>query len=576
MRITRLTLENFRVFPHVDLELPPGVLGVYGPNGSGKSTLVEAILWALFGVARTGKEGVRRDGAEDECRVVVGFEHEGHDYEIVRSVSGASHIVKAEVSCDGLRLATGATAVRQYVHQVLGMSADAFRSSVFCEQKHLDAFSSRRPEERRRLVLDLLGITPIDRARDTVRSTARTLHDRVETARLLLGDLDAFGREVAGLEQQAAAAGEARVVAAGALTQAEGVLVAAETDAAEAERKKVERDRLAAAWNEAKRRAQETAERVTALEAEATGLDEAAQRLAQLEPAVGRLESVRSRVGALGELQRTEEALAHATAELSVAAGGPLPDIAALDAETTEAERASGAATGRLAGLDAAVATARQYRDNATAERETLQRLDRDAPCPLCGQSLSGGGGCFDEVLAQRDRAVVDASTALAAAEAERAEAQSVLAEARKRAAEVAAAQQEARRLIQQAAKHHAAQGAAAERCERARAALRSPPAAGELEALQSEVATLESQRDEALRLSERLAAAQRSPDGWPPSARRWTPRPPRRSPCSPKDAPSGSTRPRTRRRWPSAPPPASPWSPPGRRPWKRRSPNAA
>src|SRR5688572_31675986 len=98
MRITRLTLENFRVFPHVDLELPPGVVGIYGPNGSGKSTLVEAVLWALFGVARTGKEGVRRDGADGECRVLVGFEHEGHDYEIVRSVSGASHTVKAEVS----------------------------------------------------------------------------------------------------------------------------------------------------------------------------------------------------------------------------------------------------------------------------------------------------------------------------------------------------------------------------------------------------------------------------------------------------------------------------------------------
>ena len=73
MRITRLTLENFRVFPHVDLELPPGVVGIYGPNGSGKSTLVEAVLWALFGVARTGKEGVRRDGADGECRVRGGL-----------------------------------------------------------------------------------------------------------------------------------------------------------------------------------------------------------------------------------------------------------------------------------------------------------------------------------------------------------------------------------------------------------------------------------------------------------------------------------------------------------------------
>jgi exonuclease SbcC len=513
MRITRLTLQNFRVFAEVDLELPPGVVGVYGPNGSGKSTLVEAVLWALFGVARTGKEGVRRDGAEGECRVVVGFEHDGHDYEIVRSVSGASHTVKAEVSCDGIRLATGATAVRQYVHQVLGMSADAFRSSVFCEQKQLDAFSSRRPEERRRLVLDLLGITPIDRARDTVRSTSRALHERVETARLLLGDLDALGREISELEDHTAAAAARRAAATDALAGAEAALAAADAAAAEAERKKVERDRLAAAWNEAKRRTQETAERLAALEAELAGLDQAAQRLAQLEPAAGRLEAVRSRVALLTDLARAEDALARATAELAAVTGGPLPDLAALEAAATEAERASAAVTGRLAGLDVAVATARQRGENAHSEREALQGLDRDAPCPLCGQSLSGGDGCvpadgasgFDAVLAQRDRAVAEAEAALAAVEAERAAAHSELTEAKRRAEQLSAAHRDARRLVDRSAKLQAAQAAAAEECERARASLGRAPAAGELEALQAEQVTLAAQRDEALRLTERL-----------------------------------------------------------------------
>jgi DNA repair exonuclease SbcCD ATPase subunit len=152
------------------------------------------------------------------------------------------------------------------------------------------------------------------------------------------------------------------------------------------------------------------------------------------------------------------------------------------------------------------VATARQRRDDAYAERETLRRLDRDAPCPLCGQSLSGGGGCFDEVLAQRDRAVALAEAALAAVEAERVEAQSTLADAQRRAAQVSAAHQAARRRSEQAAKLQAAQAAAAERRDRARAALGAPAATGEREALRSELVTLESQRDEALRLSERLA----------------------------------------------------------------------
>src|SRR5437870_10115615 len=210
MRVTRLSLRNFRVFPELDLEVPPGVVGIYGPNGAGKSTVVESIRWGLFGVARTGKDSLRSDGATGETVVVVEFEHDGHLYEVTRSLSGAANGVKAEVACDGQRVAAGAVAVRQYVHQVRGMSAEAFRSSVFCEQKQLDAFSGRRPEERRKLVLDLLGITPLDRARDAARARARAALEGVEAARLVLGDIDALATEAKALDDELAAAAAVR------------------------------------------------------------------------------------------------------------------------------------------------------------------------------------------------------------------------------------------------------------------------------------------------------------------------------------------------------------------------------
>src|SRR5438477_580289 len=111
MRVTSLSLRNFRVFPELDLEMPPGVVGIYGPNGAGKSTLVESILWALFGVARTAKESLRRDGATGETSAGVEFEHDGHLYEVTRSLSGAANGVKAEAVCDGQRVAAGAAAV---------------------------------------------------------------------------------------------------------------------------------------------------------------------------------------------------------------------------------------------------------------------------------------------------------------------------------------------------------------------------------------------------------------------------------------------------------------------------------
>jgi DNA repair protein SbcC/Rad50 len=246
MRVTRLSLRNFRVFPELDLEVPPGVVGVYGPNGAGKSTLVESILWALFGVARTGKDSLRSDGAAGETVAVVEFEHDGHLYEVTRSLSGAANGVKAEAACDGQRVAAGAVAVRQYVHQVLGMSAEAFRSSVFCEQKQLDAFSGRRPEERRKLVLDLLGITPLDRARDTARAQARSAFEQIEAARLVLGDVEALAAEATDLDGRLVAAAAQRVAAEAGLEQAEQAEASAVAVAAEEERRKQERDRRAA------------------------------------------------------------------------------------------------------------------------------------------------------------------------------------------------------------------------------------------------------------------------------------------------------------------------------------------
>src|SRR5437773_2230622 len=97
--------------------MPPGVVGIYGPNGAGKSSLVESILWALFGVARTAKESLRRDGATGETSATVEFEHDGHLYEVTRSLSGAANGVKAEVSCDGQRVAAGAVAAAAAAEQ---------------------------------------------------------------------------------------------------------------------------------------------------------------------------------------------------------------------------------------------------------------------------------------------------------------------------------------------------------------------------------------------------------------------------------------------------------------------------
>jgi len=536
MRVTRLRLTNFRVFADLDLDVPPGVVGVYGPNGAGKSTLVESILWALFGVARTGKESLRSDGAAGETSATVEFEHDGHLYEVTRSVSGAANGVKAEASCDGQRVAAGAVAVRQYVHHVLGMSAEAFRSSVFCEQKQLDAFSGRRPEERRKLVLDLLGITPLDRARDSARAQARSAVEQIEAARLVLGDVEVLAAEATDLEGRLVAVAAQRVAAEAALAGAEEAERAAAAVAAEEERRKQERDRLAAAYAGARRRHEEAAARLATRRADLADLASAAERLPALRAAAAELGGLRSRLEALERLDAARARLAAAERELaaaspSVSAGNSLPAPDVLEETAAAAGRRAGEAAGRVVAAEAALAGARARFEAAAAEARAAEGLDPEAPCPLCGQEL---GASFDAVQRHRAAARREAEASAGGAEAELAAARAEQAEAERAAAEATAVLRRARRTQERCAALAAEAAAARAALDEAQALVATavsgdarPPrnsaadaevpgsgapdagapdaGAQDAGALRRKAAEAEAARDETLRLEERL-----------------------------------------------------------------------
>ena len=182
MQITSITLRNYRVFESLDLELPPGLVGIYGPNGAGKSSLLESITWALYGRARTAKGDIRTAGSTGECLVEIGFVHDEDHYTVRRSLSGVNSTVKARVMLGSAVAADGPVEVGKYLRSTIGMDEAAFRSSVFAEQKQLAAFSDFAPDQRRKLILQLLGITPLEKARDAARvdaKTARTTHERL-------------------------------------------------------------------------------------------------------------------------------------------------------------------------------------------------------------------------------------------------------------------------------------------------------------------------------------------------------------------------------------------------------------
>ncbi|MGH2540126.1 MAG: LAGLIDADG family homing endonuclease, partial [Actinomycetota bacterium] len=123
------------------------------------SSLVEAIAFALYGAdaSRTKKQEIRTHGVLTDCEVRVVFEHAGSQFEVRRSIKGRGHTPEAELYGGDLLLASGTTDVDAELRRLLHMDLHVFRSSVYAEQKQLDAFSDLSPARRKEMALRLLG-----------------------------------------------------------------------------------------------------------------------------------------------------------------------------------------------------------------------------------------------------------------------------------------------------------------------------------------------------------------------------------------------------------------------------------
>src|SRR6266542_1727938 len=210
MHLRSLRLRNYRVYRAADIEFPDGLVGIYGPNGAGKSSIIESVRYALYGDARTEKSELRTAGINEDVRVELVFEHEGNSYEVRRVLKGRNLTPSVEVYVNRRLAVQSVREANAYLARVLGMDQRAFLASVCAQQKELTTFATMVPSERRRLVLDLLGVSPIERALVHVREEARDARTAAGGARAQLPDLPAAESAAA---EAASAAGVADVAA---------------------------------------------------------------------------------------------------------------------------------------------------------------------------------------------------------------------------------------------------------------------------------------------------------------------------------------------------------------------------
>ena len=195
MILSRLKLENFKKYSSKTIEFGEGLIGIIGKNGSGKSTIFEAILFALYGEAKTrgNKELLRNANANDKDAVVVEleFEVEGILYRVVREFRGKAMSANAKFYKNEELTTTGAKEVTSAIIKLTKMSKDAFMHTLFASQKELTSLSTLKNEDRKKMMRRLLGLEKIDFVEKELVEKSRELRREIEAfAEVLLGEED--------------------------------------------------------------------------------------------------------------------------------------------------------------------------------------------------------------------------------------------------------------------------------------------------------------------------------------------------------------------------------------------------
>jgi DNA repair protein SbcC/Rad50 len=434
VRVLELSLRNYRVFEELDLELPARVIGVFGENGAGKSTLMESVAFACYGVdaARTKKQDIRTHGVLTDCEVRMVFEHAGSPYEVRRTIKGRGHAPEAELFSGGMQLASGTTEVDAEIRRLLHMDVHVFRASVYAEQKQLDAFSDVTPGRRKEMALRLLGIRPVEDARNASRREARSTKESATQLAGAITDLAAIEAELkdareAVLEAKRLAKDAAAELKASATAQKAAAKAFADSDAV---RQRIERLMVELRGKTEQRT--HAGEQAAELAERARQIGEAIAELPAIEQELSALEGIEDRL-------RSATALAGKQTELATVRT-QLEAIQALDAVTalTALEHAA-AGLEEARSIAAAAEAERAHRASMLGEAEL--RLERAAeadptqPCPTCGRPLEDFASylkhCRSEVASAKKAAAASATSARRAL-AERAKAEKAHAAAAK------------------------------------------------------------------------------------------------------------------------------------------------
>ncbi len=155
---------------------PYQLMYLSGKNGHGKSALLDAMTWAVWGIARKVTTAVRADQGllrvgQTEMVVIFDFEVNGQRYRVKREFLKSQGKSLAQLEFGLLNEQTNEfipltdktiRATQTKIEKTIKLEYDSFVNTAFLRQGNANEFSKKSPKDRKEILSTILGLQQFD------------------------------------------------------------------------------------------------------------------------------------------------------------------------------------------------------------------------------------------------------------------------------------------------------------------------------------------------------------------------------------------------------------------------------
>ena len=155
---------------------------ITGDNGHGKSSLIDAMVFALYGVGRGGREKEDLINVnEKEASVELTFKEKGTIYRVKRTLKREKPSTLILEAFDReantfKNISEGKiTETEEKIEKIIGLNYDTFVTASFMLQDQSDYFTSKTPSEKIEILREMFNLEVFEQAKDKAKEKKKDL-----------------------------------------------------------------------------------------------------------------------------------------------------------------------------------------------------------------------------------------------------------------------------------------------------------------------------------------------------------------------------------------------------------------